>query len=337
MEPKPLITGAGPAAAAAMLGAMQALSKQGRGSTPRDADALAAAARYCFGLALPQPLADAGPAELAQALAGTPLGLDAVKLLTVMATIDPPADDGKFAAIATYAAALGIHARFLDELAAAAQHQLAAALADMTRANMDSLLHYTWAGPDVLAWLTPYRTAPDLTLAARFEALDGLAAQSFGHLYWRHFKQNGFAFPGDPGALNVAFAGPHDTVHVLTGYDTTGGGEILVSTFTAGMHRDNPVSGHILPAIFSWHLGLEINSIAKSGAGGLDPKEVWRAWAAGAAAPIDSFAAGWDFWAMCEMDIAVVRAQFGLPAEGLRPGNTTWPEDMALQIRIAGQ
>ena len=37
--------------------------------------------------------------------------------------------------------------------------------------------------------------------------------------------------------------------HVLSGYDTSLQGELLVSTFTAGMHPDEPITGHILPVI----------------------------------------------------------------------------------------
>jgi hypothetical protein len=76
-------------------------------------------------------------------------------------------------------------------------------------------------------------------------------------------------------------------VHVLTGYGTNGRGEILVSTFTASMHRNYPMAGPVLPAIFSWNLNVEINSVAKNASAALDPVEVWRAWSAGAQASID--------------------------------------------------
>jgi len=40
---------------------------------------------------------------------------------------------------------------------------------------------------------------------------------------------------------------------VISDYDTSARGELLVSTFTAGMHPINPMSGHILPVIFFFH------------------------------------------------------------------------------------
>ena len=316
---QPLLPGRSDTQVAAILGAMQAVGKTGRGATGADQSALGAAARFIFGRPLLPPLADVGPEALSEGLAGTDLAQPATQLLAIMAVIDAPADAAKFEAVHRYAAALGVHARFVEELAEAAQHNVRAALADMVRANMDSILNHPWLGDDALAWLLCYRNAPDPALAARFEALQDLDPDSFGHRYWRHFKRNGFAFPGDPAALNIGFAVPHDSVHVLTGYTTTGHGEILVSTFTSSMHRINPIAGHMLPAIFSWHLDIEINPVAKDFAGALDPVEVWRAWAAGAQAGTDTFAPGWDFWGATSQPLETLRRRWNMVAGGLQP------------------
>ena len=132
-------------------------------------------------------------------------------------------------------------------------------------------------------------------------------------------RRNGYAFPGEPKGLNAAFSVPHDSVHTLTGYDTTPGGEILASTFTATMHHALPMAGHILPAIFSWHLKVQINAVAGSAADVLDPAEVWRAMAAGAQCPVDSFAPGWPFWDQAARPIEDVRRDWRIPPGGLRP------------------
>jgi hypothetical protein len=83
--------------------------------------------------------------------------------------------------------------------------------------------------------------------------------------------------PGEAAALNAVFSVPHDSTHVISGYETSPRGEILTSTFTAGMHPNHPISGHVLPVIFSWHLGVEINAVAMSAHGQLDPEDIWRA------------------------------------------------------------
>ena len=55
-----------------------------------------------------------------------------------------------------YAGALGIHERYLDEVAAAANDRLQEALADMPRSNMESITGRPWSGGDVNKWLMPY-------------------------------------------------------------------------------------------------------------------------------------------------------------------------------------
>lgn len=289
----------------------------GTASTQADDRAIVSAARYMFGMVEPPGLRPVEPAALASALAGSSLGNDAVKFLTVMAFIDGTLDKSKIANVLRYARALGLHERYVDEIAEAAQGHVREALADMTRANMESITGKPWADADATKWLTPYDAAPDPALAQRFEALGGYPQESFGNAFYRQYKDNKYAFPGEPTALNIAFAVPHDSVHVLTGYGTTPRGELLASTFTAGMHPHFPMAGHILPVIFSWHLGIEINPVASDAKGALDPQEFWRAWAAGHASKTDTFAPGWDFWAYVREPLDTVRARLSIPAGGL--------------------
>lgn len=311
----PFVTNAGDAQIAAILGAMRAIA----GATPSEADrrALASAARYMFGVQNPDLDRTTTPDMLATVLAGTPLSENALKFIAVMAFVDGTLDKAKIAAVLRYAQALGLHERFVDEIAEAAAGHVQEALADMTRANMLSIAGKAASDADETKWLLPYDAAPDPALAERFEALGAYPSDSFGLAFYRQYKDNKYAFPGERKALNIAFAVPHDSVHVLTGYNTTPRGELLASTFTAGMHPHYPMAGHILPVIFSWHLGIEINAVAKDARGALDPSEFWRAWAAGAASPTDTFAAGWDFWTYANEPIAQMRARLGIPPQGL--------------------
>ena len=41
------------------------------------------------------------------------------------------------------------------------------------------------------------------------------------------------------------------------------------------------MSGHILPVIFSWHLGIVLNPLAGSAKGAFDGEKFWRAWERG--------------------------------------------------------
>jgi hypothetical protein len=316
-----LLPGAKEPQTKAILGAMRAVAETGGPASADDRLALASADQYIFGHDAPfkfEALAPVSPATLAAALAGSNLGEGALKFLTVMAFIDGKLDEAKIESVLRYATALGIAERYLDEIKEAAHGRLQEALADMTRCNLESITGRPWNDSDANQWLLPYTGASaDPALVQRFETLGRLPAETFGYAFWAHFKENAYAFPGNPKALNAAFSVPHDSVHVVTGYNTKPRGELLASTFTAAMHPKYPMAGHVLPVIFSWHLKMQINPVAGDAQGALDPQEFWRAWAAGAAVPVDTFAADWDFWRYVEEPLASLRERWSLPAAGL--------------------
>lgn len=260
--------------------------------------------------ALKQPT----PAELAAALPDPGLRTHAARLLTVMAFVDGQLDAVKIAGVLRYATALGIDEPYVQEIAEAAQGEVHRALVDMTRRNMQSITGKPFLSDDASAWFLPYRgDHADPALAARYQALGALPEGTLGRAYWEQYTGNHYAFPGEPDGLNEAFATPHDCTHVLSGYDTSARGELLVSTFTAAMHPALPLEGHILPVIFSWHLGIRINDIAKSATGALDPAAFWDAWDRGAATATDLFAPGWDFWGSVGETLAALRHRYGIP------------------------
>jgi hypothetical protein len=320
LDVSPFVSGATPTQIADILGAMRSVAETGRAVSDADARALTAASLYMFGQTQPLDVAALNPVEpaaLAAAIADLALREDALRFLTVMAFVDGKLDKAKIAAVLAYARALGLHERFIDEIAEAAAGHVKEALADMTRANMVSITGKDWTDADATGWLLPYAKAPNPALAARCNALGTLPEGSFGLAFYKHYRSNGYAFPGEPDGLNAGFGFPHDTAHVVSGYDTTPRGELLVSTFTAAMHPHLPMAGHILPVIFSWHLDIQINPVAKAARGGLDPVEFWHAYAGGKTATVDTFAAGWDFWAYVETPLRDLRRQWSIPKDGL--------------------
>jgi hypothetical protein len=318
LDVNPFISGATPQQIASILGVMCGVAETGGALSNADARALSAASLYMFGQPLDvAQLKPVAPAALAAAVSDPKLREDALKFATVMAFVDGKLDTGKIARVVGYAKALGLHERYIDEIAEAAAGHVKEALADMTRANMVSITGKAWTDADATAWLVPYDKAPDPSLAERCKTLGALPEGSFGLAFYNHYRNNGYAFPGEPTGLNAGFGFPHDTAHVVSGYNTTPRGELLVSTFTAGMHPHFPMAGHILPVIFSWHLGIQINPVAKSAQGALDPQEIWHAYAGGRTATIDTFAPGWDFWAYVETPLHALRRQWAIPEDGL--------------------
>src|SRR5215813_13117662 len=80
----------------------------------------------------------------------------------------------------------------------------------------------------------------------------------------------------------------------------------------AAMHHSHAMSGHVLPVILSWHLGIALNDVAGAAKGALDPQEFWHAWARGELVTADLFDPSWDFWSATTKPIDKVRAEVGL-------------------------
>ena len=307
----------------AILGAMRQVALAGgRALSYADTASILAAGHY---LLRRRDLVDLGtlppvePADLVAALTERVLAEEAVKYLAVMAMVDGMLDRGKLRRVLEYSRALDIEADYLTDLVEAASGHLAWAAADMWRKNFDSVLSRSSEGLDPNTWIRPYGgTSADPALLARYEALGGLPQNSFGKALWDFDKTNGYPFPGDPSALNAAFGTAHDSTHVISGYDTSARGELLVSTFTAGMHPINPMSGHILPVIFFFHFGEQMNDVGHAGKGGLDPDEFWHAWARGAEMTADLFDPKWSVWDWVEHDLDELRRRWNVTPAGNR-------------------
>jgi hypothetical protein len=307
----------------AILGAMRQVAlANGRPLTYADSASIAAAAHYLLrrrDLADIGSLPGIGPADLVAALRGEPeLAREAVKYLAVMALVDGVLDHAKIARVLDYARALDVEAAYLTEIVEAASGHMSWVIADMTRKNFDSIISRSSEGMDAAAWITPYGGAnAEPELVARYDALGKLPANTFGKALWQFDKDNGYAFPGDPTALNASFATPHDSTHVISGYDTSPRGEIMVSTFTAAMHPINPMAGHILPVIFNGHLGIKFNDVARFTTGGFDPDEFWHAWARGRDMTVDIFSPDWKVWDWVEHDLGELRRAFNVSPAGV--------------------
>lgn len=319
-DAKYFIAGATPAQIAGILGAMRAVAETGAALSEADNRTLAGASLYLFGQTQPLNAANliaVTPAALATVIPDAVLRENALKFLTIMAFVDGRLDKAKIAKVTDYARALGVRDGYLDDIVEAAQGHVQEALAHMVRSNLESITGKSQTDIDETAWLVPYKDKPEPALVARFEQLAKLKPVSFGHAFYEHYRSNGYDFPGAPNGLNFGFGVPHDSAHVLSGYNTTARGELLVSTFTAGMHPHFPMAGHILPVIFSWHLDIQINPVAKSAQGALDPDQFWHAWAAGKTCTIDTFAPDWDFWRHVDTPLTDLRRQWSIPEQGL--------------------
>ena len=63
----------------------------------------------------------------------------------------------------------------------------------------------------------------------------------------------------------------------------------------------------MLPALFSYHLGIAMNEIASVQSGAFEPRSFWSAWERGAATTTDVFVPNWEFWAATDAPLTDLR------------------------------
>jgi hypothetical protein len=307
--------------ALAILGAMRNVAT-GFGRFPfslASALSLRAADRYALagkGDVDPVRLNSVEPDALAAVVTDAEMAEMAVRFLSVSALVDGELSRARIDAVLEYAHRLGVRQDYMTELSKSVDGELQWALTDMSRQNVLSLWNEPWdERVDINDVFLPYRgSRGDPTLAARYHALSESPSGTLGKGFSEIYRENGYAYPGEEWAVNVRFATPHDATHVLSGYDTSPRGEVLVSTFTAGMHPVRPMEGHILPVLYSWHLNIKINDLAGAAKGQLDPGAFWEAWSRGAQTSVDLFSPSWDFWAAVHEPVIELRRLYAVPA-----------------------
>ncbi len=300
-----------------VLGAMKVVASAGGREALSAADRSALTAFHRFMLRQDGALdIDALPESTARDVADAVPALadrdHVVQFLIVMALVDGAIDHAKIAEVDAFAQALGVREDAVLQLAEVGRGNLAWVRADVARQNLRSITgHEVHATID--EWIQPYRKAPDPALADRYRALATLPEGTLGRTFAEFYRDNGFSFAGEPTGLNERFASPHDSTHILSGYDTTPQGELLVSTFTAGMHPQEPMSGHILPVILSWHLGIRLADLPGEIKGQLDPVKFWNAWERGSQVAVDVFSSDWSLWREAPVPIDELRARYRIP------------------------
>jgi hypothetical protein len=304
-----------PRQAPIVLGAMRRVATAAGSEPLHDADRSALAAFHHFVLRGSEPLdvdalREASPSSVAAAIQEMELRTHVVQFLIVMALVDGSVDRKKIAIVREYADALGVHEDAVLQLAELGRGNLAWLRADIARQNLKSITGRE-VDESIDEWILPYRgTNEQPQLATRYRELTKLPVGTLGRTFVEFYRDNGFAFPGESTGLNERFASPHDSTHILSGYDTSPQGELLVSTFTAGMHRQEPMSGHILPVILSWHLGIELAKLPGKITGQLDPAKFWAAWERGSEVAVDVFSDSWNLWDAAGESLERLRSRY---------------------------
>jgi hypothetical protein len=177
-----------------------------------------------------------------------------------------------------------------------------------------------------LAGLRGLREDPEV--AARYRAWEKLPSDSLGAHLFRHYRDNGFAFPGEKGGFPEAGL-YHDFSHVLAGYDTTPQGETLVGGFIAGYRESRPDHG-LFTALFVLSIfstGVDVTPIgvgAETGTVGEVAERFLLAIQRGSAVRRD-LSDDWNYWDYVELPLQEARTRLGVPPKSAEfgPGDSS--------------
>jgi hypothetical protein len=265
-------------------------------------------------------LAPITPADLAAGLHTPGLADQVIQAMIVGVLSDGEPGPDCFARVEAFAAALGVTPPALRTVRLLCEHHLVLFRLDFLRhshikdAFVDQYKYHGGMRGLAEGVLGMRGMHEDADLARRYTALGELPADTLGHAFFKHYRDNGFAFPGEKFGFPEAGV-YHDFSHVLGGYGTTPAEEMMVAAFQAGYRRVNPFYVMLL-TVFSFGTGVNVTPL---------PQPVVTAVLAepGAAAGfIEAVERGsrcntdlsdnWDFWPLVPLSLAEARQRLNI-------------------------
>jgi hypothetical protein len=257
----------------------------------------------------------ASPAELAAAIPREEDRLAVLERLMLAVMIVPPLNAARLERLGAYAAALdraGEPALLDLHNALAGNHRrLTAAL--LGRFPPSERIRIAWRrGSMGDRWRLAKAMAklPDVGTAARYRGLGELPETTLGRAFFEHCRRNGFALPGERGALPETMVF-HDMGHALVGAGVDIPGEAHMGGFEAGCLRDRGFS-MLEFALMLFNLGARLPTDAAPAVGAIDMGVLLRGYADGRKASLDLL--GWEPWADVEQPLAVLRERYQISA-----------------------
>lgn len=221
----------------AVVGALTSMiTAGGREASPQQGAVVDGLSRLIFRVAGDESLPTASPAAVSAALLAPDQQEFVAELLVLVALMDPTPDPRCVASAQSFCQALDQHPENLEllhgvvrrKIGHSRHHLFQRFLADALRTgslkgDAQQLRRMVQEGHD----------HPDV--AAPYLALEHLPSGTFGRSFFDFYRNRGFHFPGEKGALPLAYGFEvHDAAHLLSGYNTDPTGEINVLAFQAG-------------------------------------------------------------------------------------------------------
>lgn len=268
-------------------------------------------------------LAPIEPAELAAGFSDPALAEQLCQGMIIVSFADGPALDAAWERIAGFAAAMLVDLPALRTIRLMMEHHMLLFRLDFLRHShiadvfKDQYRHHGGIRGFAEAILGLRGLREDKDLAARFTAFEKLPDGTLGRRFFQHYRENGFAFPGEK--LGFPIAGVyHDFAHVLGGYRTSPDEEMLVGGLTAGFRRTNPF--YVLLFVhLTFGAGINMTPLPQPVTTGILAKpgvaeRFLRAIERGGGMNTD-LSDNWDFWPLVPLPIDEARARLGLAPE----------------------
>ncbi len=263
------------------------------------------------------------PAELAVAIEDPKLARHLVRLMVALSLADGPPSKEQVSLISSFATALGVEEPSVKVIGHLANGKLKRfRIAFLRHSHIRTYLRNTYrmlggVRPMIRATLIARGVLKeDAEQTARFRALADLPEDTLGHAFYRHYTDEGLAFPGAKGGFPIG-ALYHDFAHVLAGYDTSPEGEMKNAAFQAGFTQHDDDFFTALFAIVIHTAGVNLAPFpmpvlrGRIGQGEL-AFDVFRGLQRGAEMKID-LGNDWDFWEYVELPLEVARKNLGVP------------------------
>lgn len=259
------------------------------------------------------------PASTSEALGAAIVDPDArlavLERLLLAAMVVPPLNAARLERLDAYAAALELGGepalRDLHNALAGNHRRLSAAL--LGRFPPSERIRRAWRRGGIGdRWRLAKAMAklPDAQTAARYRALAELPEGTLGRTFFEHCRRNGFALPGERGALPETMVF-HDMAHALVGAGTDIPGEAHMGGFEAGLLRERGFT-MLEFALLLFNLGAKLPTDAAPAVGAVEMDVLLRGYADGRRATLDLIQ--WEPWADVGEPLAVLRERYDITA-----------------------
>lgn len=301
-----------------LLGAMSTVATRD-GATelgPIERGLIDGAADHVFGIDVSADgLASVRPEALGEALTARAARALATQFLILVPYADMEVAETEVALVNSYAAALGHDPKTLTQLHRVRDGHIKRALLDYTRRAASE---YDVDTPRVTKLLRIiHQYVGDNSVAERYRTLEEFPRGSLGHTFFHFYRDRAFPLPGEKKSLGETLT-PHDSAHILGGFNTDGTGEINVAGFEAGMGVSEFGYELLLEVILDFHLGINfgvglVGYVPKRGE--MNPDEMMVGIRRGLDCNVDLIHR-FDFWGVADEPVEALRDRYNIVGAG---------------------